>query len=98
MLRQQPAGKAGSFLAAGYCMAPTILPGDDLVVEDCPGRPRRGWIVVFPWRDRLLAHRIVRVHGDRFWSRGDAVLDEEGPIATSAIVGRVTGRIRDGKR
>jgi GNAT superfamily N-acetyltransferase len=78
-------------------MAPWILPGDELVTEPLRGRPRLGDIVVFQTGERLFAHRITRLSGDRFWARGDHAGGTDGPLAWSRISGRVVGVRRDGR-
>lgn len=84
------AGADQFFLASGHCMSPVIQPGDRLRVVPLVGTPRPGWIVVFPLENRLRAHRVIRVKGDQFWSRGDNMLVAEGPNPVSSILGRVS--------
>jgi len=82
----------------GRCMAPIILPGDRLEVEPLARAPEPGVVVVYEAGGKLLAHRVIRVEGERFWARGDASGVTDGPCALSVIRGRVVAVERGGRR
>lgn len=87
-----------SYQAAGGCMVPWVIPGDELVLDKPPARPRLGWIVTFRWGDKLLTHRVIKTEGARFWARGDNSDAVQGPVGPEDVVGRVVAVVRAGKR
>lgn len=85
--------------ATGLSMAPTLLPGDQLLVRR-GGRVRAGDLVVVRRPDRphlLVVKRVARATGGRWWLAGDnaAASDDSrvfGPVVTDDLVGRVVWR------
>jgi signal peptidase I len=90
------------FSAGGYSMTPFIKNGDVITVSPlAPQAPRVGDVVAFvhPETRLLCLHRVLSAHGDGFFIQGDN-LDEkpDGMIPREAILGRVTGLERAGRR
>lgn len=74
-------------------MYPTILNGEMLHVEPMgKAKLRRGDIVLFKSNGKFKAHRIVRINGDNFITRGDASLDSDGVVRRPQILGHVTAK------
>ena len=74
-------------------MYPTILNGEMLHVEPLgKAKLRRRDIVLFKTNGKFKAHRIVRINGDHFITRGDASLDSDGVVRRQQILGRVTAK------
>lgn len=78
-------------------MASCFRSGDRLAVVEFRGRPRPGWIVAIVSKGRHVTHRVVKVDGEKFWTRGDATPDLEGPYLPHEALGRVVGFWREGK-
>jgi signal peptidase I len=58
---------------ASRSMAPTLLPGDEIIVEPASiDDLRAGDLILFRWREQLICHRLVDVSGDAVVTRGDA--------------------------
>lgn len=93
--RLKAGGGRATFVGLGRSMEPTLLAGDRLHIEAISGHIRVGWIVVFPWRGHVLTHRVVQVQGARFWARGDACSDMEGPVPVEDAIARVAAYWRD---
>lgn len=85
------------FTSLGTSMSPILRSSDRLVSEPFVGLPAVGWIVSVVGAGRHLTHRVVRVEGDRFWTRGDAANEMEGPFSPHEALGRVVGFWRDGR-
>lgn len=85
--------------ATGLSMAPTLLPGDQLLVRR-GGRVRAGDVVVVRRPDRpylLVVKRVRRITDGRWWLAGDnaAASDDSrvfGSVGTEDLVGRVVWR------
>jgi hypothetical protein len=90
------------FRAGGHSMAPFIRHGDVICVSPLASRaPGRGDVVAFihPETKMLCTHRVLSVHGDSFLIQGDNMPhNPDGMIRREAIVGRVTGVERAGRR
>ena len=70
-------------------MRPAIEPGEPLSVEPVE-RLRIGDVVAFVAPDgSIQAHRLVRIEGDRLWTRGDASRYGDPPVAREHVVGLV---------
>ncbi|NMB76855.1 MAG: GNAT family N-acetyltransferase [Myxococcales bacterium] len=78
-------------------MSPILRSGDRPELSPLDGPPRLGWIVSILSRGRHLTHRVVKLEGEKFWTRGDATLEMEGPFSPHEALGRVVGFWRDGK-
>ena len=79
----------------GDSMRPTLEPGDRLVVLRLP--PRVGDLVALQREGRVLVKRVVALDGDQLVVHGDnaaASTDSRtfGPVAPSAVLGRVVYR------
>lgn len=84
-------------------MLPSIFPGDTLVVLRHPAASvRPGQVVLFSRDGRFCAHRVVRaldLDGQLFVvTCGDALTQEDSPVAEHELLGRVTAALRRGKR
>ena len=90
------------FSAGGYSMTPFIRSGDVVTVSSLASQaPRLGDVVAFvhPETRLLCLHRVLSAHGDRFFIQGDNLAETpDGLIARGAILGRVTGLERAGRR
>jgi signal peptidase len=91
------------FVARGASMLPAIYPGDVLVIARSPNARVRGGQVVLASRDgRFFAHRVVGKTnaGGRHlvFTRGDALTEDDPPVADADLLGRVTAVIRGGRR
>jgi ribosomal protein S18 acetylase RimI-like enzyme len=86
-----------TLIGLGGSMIPTLQPGETISLQEPTGQVIAGDIVVFPWRGRILTHRVIRVQGDSFFARGDSCVLTEGPVPISSIVGQVTGFSRKSK-
>jgi hypothetical protein len=84
-------------------MLPSIFPGDTLLVSRQPAESvRPGHVVLFSRDGRFCAHRVVRaldLDGQLFVvTCGDALTQEDSPVAEHELLGRVTAALRRGKR
>jgi Peptidase S24-like len=91
------------FIARGASMLPSIFPGDLLLVlRERAASLRPGQIVLFSRDRRFCAHRVVRaieMGGQPFVvTCGDALTEEDSPVAEHELLGQVTAVIRRGKR
>ncbi len=90
------------FVARGSSMLPAIYPGDCLTVRAFDGRvPRCGDVVLCRIADGFRVHRIVRILGEvsarLYVLRGDALTDEDAPVGSGELLGRVTLSERRGQ-
>jgi hypothetical protein len=77
--------------ALGTSMLPSIWPGDVLVIEstvDTELLP--GDIVLVARDDRFFVHRLIKRHGSRWITRGDAVPQNDPAARASELLGRVS--------
>ena len=77
----------------GRSMFPLIREGDQvLVAHGCTGM-RRGDVIVFRLRGRLIAHRVLSIFesdaGPIFVTKGDNTPEFDPPLSSREIVGRV---------
>ncbi len=80
----------------GSSMSPTIRHHDRvLLIPATSVAP--GAIVLVESRGRAVLHRVVRVERETVWTRGDASLVTDEPVATSAIRARAVARERHGR-
>lgn len=76
-------------------MSGTIEKGDMIIIDDCD-EYAVGDIITFvdPSDNIVVTHRLIRIDGDKYFTRGDANNTEDPRyILKSDIVGKVTGRI-----
>jgi hypothetical protein len=84
----------------GWSMLPTVMPADILIVENVPGKIRRGDIVLFHRDQRIFAHRVVStpVEGSgHIVTQGDGMPRPDPPVAVSELLGRVSQIVRNGR-
>lgn len=94
-------GKPFRFEARGESMHPSVRDGDVLTVEPLAGRPLRpGDIVAFvhPGTGALRVHRVIGLEPGRFVLKGDNALGADPAVGPEAILGRVVGLERGGRR
>jgi len=87
----------------GRSMGYSIRDGELMEVRYIPPKEiSRGDIVLFMKEGKLFSHRVIRIiEGDgelKFVIKGDVLLDIDGYIPSSAIIGRVEGVIREGRK
>lgn len=82
----------------GASMIPALWPGDVITVRhDAAAGLLPGQIVLHRREGKLVAHRIVHIHNDSFFTRGDALPQGDPPISESDIVGKVVAIVRNGR-
>ena len=87
------AGISFRFKAVGQSMYPTIQSGEMLHVEPTGKHtPKRGDIVLFRTNGKFKAHRIVRLTGENFITRGDASLQDDGVVRRTEVLGLVVAK------
>ena len=79
------------FRVASDSMAPTLLPGDEVLVLPLERQPRRGEVIVFLHGDHLVVHRCRG--GASF--RGDGRIAPDPPVAAEQVVGMAVAGRRD---
>jgi hypothetical protein len=89
--------------ATGASMLPVVWPGDILSVRNHDtAEALPGDIVLFAREGRLVAHRVVErtLCQDRIqWvTRGDSVSDNDAPVSSHELLGRVTAIVRGHRR
>lgn len=94
-------GFTASLNAPGSSMIPFIRSEDKIFVSPVEEKPIRiGDILAFIHAidGRVIAHRVVRIAGDRFLCKGDNVTNlVDGWISIEDVLGRVIRVQRDGK-
>ena len=79
-----------SLTVVSNSMAPIIQPGDRIqVVPVSPDLLRCGDVVVFRWAGKLVTHRLIGMHNQQWYAKGDNVTNVDPPISPAAILGRV---------
>lgn len=87
------AGLSFRFQAVGQSMYPTIRNGEVLHVEPIGNsKLKRGDIILFRRGDGLKAHRIVKIGGEVFVTRGDSSLQADSEVGREEILGRVVAK------
>jgi hypothetical protein len=88
----------------GWSMLPSVWPGDTLVLERVEGDAvSAGEIILFSRDRRLFAHRVVAKAGGlrnaqiTITTQGDGMARPDPPVASAAVLGRVSFIIRDGR-
>ncbi|HWR97170.1 MAG TPA: S24/S26 family peptidase [Candidatus Methanoperedens sp.] len=91
-------GRAVRLVARGGSMAPFIRDGETVLLAPLRSTPRPGEVVLSHQSGgRLALHRVVRVTGSGFVTRGDATATDDALVAPADIVGRavaISGRPR----
>jgi signal peptidase I len=76
--------------AFGTSMLPTIWPGDILQIESKPWHEFEAGDVVLVKREKnILIHRLVSNDGLQWTTRGDAMPQDDPPVASADVLGRV---------
>ena len=91
---------AAAIRAHGTSMLPAILPGDVLQVGRCRvDEVAIGDVVLFALGERLLAHRVVSISGDRrsLTTRGDNHRHDDPAVPAEALMGRIVALNRRGR-
>ncbi|HMH12541.1 MAG TPA: S26 family signal peptidase [Edaphobacter sp.] len=84
---------------SGASMIPAVWPGDVITVRRRDfAELQPGQIVLYRQEEKLVAHRIACVRGDRLTTRGDSLCYDDPPIRESDIVGQVVCLLRNGRR
>jgi hypothetical protein len=73
----------------GFSMSPSLLDGDDLLVDPARGAPQIGDVIVFPHGNILVAHRVIEI-GAKIRTAGDASRGQTECVDRSAVLGIVT--------
>lgn len=77
--------------AMGTSMLPTIWPGDVLQIESKPRAELAIGDVVLVKREKsVVIHRLVKSGGPQWITRGDAMPQDDPPVAASDVLGRVS--------
>jgi hypothetical protein len=92
-------GRGVRFTATGASMGPVIRDGDVVTIGPCTGeRLRPGDVALYSTPRGLTLHRVLRRRGALLLVRGDA-LDSQGElVSASAVIGRLVGACRAGRR
>ena len=73
-----------------YSMYPALNRGDLILVKGTTFEEIEvGTVVVFRHAEGLAVHRVIKIQGEAITTRGDANPEEDNPITTDNIVGRV---------
>jgi GNAT superfamily N-acetyltransferase len=76
---------------AGSCMWPWLWPDGTIQVERCGvGDLRAGDVAVWFTGRNIVSHRVIRVDGERFVTKGDNNLGPDEPADANQLLGRVT--------
>ncbi|HXG16903.1 MAG TPA: S24/S26 family peptidase [Calidithermus sp.] len=73
---------------ASTSMAPFLRPGDRLLLRPAAGPLRRGAVVAYPQRGRVLVHRVVGTDGRGILVKGDGAEAAER-VRAADVLGRV---------
>jgi hypothetical protein len=92
------------FRAPGQSMHPAIREGETITVRPVsPSAVRRGDIILYRWRQGVIAHRVVgietAVSGNfHLLTRGDAADAQVEPVMPDQVLGKVVATERKGRR
>ncbi len=77
-------------------MSGSIEAGDMIIIEKFDSYEVGDVITYFPAGENTsVTHRLVRIEGDRYYTKGDANPGEDpDPVYASQIAGKVTGRVK----
>lgn len=81
-------GKTVRFVANGLSMQPLINDGETIVVEPVQSL-RRGEIYVYENDKGIIAHRLIKIDGERLTFRGERAIDNDPPVTRERVIGRV---------
>lgn len=71
----------------GYSMWPFLKPGDKIKVVK--SKVKFGDIIVHQSRDRLIVHRLIRIKGNLFFTKGDHLYSLDMPFKKEKLLGKV---------
>lgn len=97
-------GQSVRFSAPGRSMYPTIREGEPITVQPVsPSAVQKGDIILYRWRQGVIAHRIVGIENPngesaRFVLRGDASGACAESVKPEQILGKVVAVDRGGRR
>lgn len=92
---QLAAGGRVRIQLVGGSMQPTLLAGDELILETTAD-VAVGDVVLFRYKGRHILHRVVAIEGDRYIMRGDNSASNEAATRED-IVAKVVGVEKHGK-
>jgi signal peptidase I len=79
----------------GSSMLPTLWPGDIVTLQSVIPQPVSvGEVVLFQRDNQFVIHRVSRILSSRenlIITRGDSMADEDSPVSSSELMGRVIG-------
>ncbi len=79
------------FSATGDSMAPFIVEGDTVAVMPVSSPLKTGDVILLRrLNDMPLLHRIIRILPDGVVTRGDALIEDDGIIPLSNVLGKVS--------
>ncbi len=83
----------------GASMLPYVWPGDVVTIERRDAADLRpGQIVLYRREERLVAHRVKFILGDRLITQGDSVPHCDSPVSASEVIGQLVDIHRRGRR
>ena len=82
-------GQSVRLTVNGCSMIPFIYNGDVAEIEPVKKLHCGDIVLAEPSTGHFVIHRIVRVNKGKFWLRGDAQRDCEGPIMEQAVMGKI---------
>jgi hypothetical protein len=83
-------GLAVRLPVSGWSMRPLLRAVGVIRVVPSAWPPRLGEVILYRLANgRLVVHRVVRRALDRVWTKGDACVTEDGPVAAAQFLGRV---------
>jgi|GEM_PF-2820388 len=92
MIEKISRGESFWLTVTGGSMSPTLHDESDSVyIEPLAGKLKVGDIpLVMDGGEHCILHRVIRMDGDVFYLRGDALFRVEGPIPYTSILGVAT--------
>ena len=92
MIDKLSRGEGFWLTVTGCSMFPTLHDESDSVyIEPLYGKLKVGDIpLVMDGGEHCILHRVIRIDGDMFYLRGDALFRVEGPIPSASIIGIAT--------
>ena len=98
----EQAGARHWITVEGQSMTPLLREGDAVLVSYGRDRVQRGSVVLFRHRNRLVAHRVLRIiegdGGSILETKGDSLRTLDAPVPEESIVGRVVAIERKGRQ
>ena len=88
-----------TYTNVGVSMLPLLRQGKDLFIlrRKGPGRCKKGDVALYRRGNQYVLHRIVEVRPADYVALGDNCVTKETGIQDSAIIGVMTGFVRNGK-